>query len=101
MKAWLSMMPVEGESRAASQFSAGSNARAACLPQPPRDVEADHPRTDNDALNFIHSRFRPGYSTRRACDEAALIINRIRTLSLCRKSLFRGVFQTGLPLGKH
>jgi len=29
MKAWLSTIPVEGESRAASQFSAGSSARAA------------------------------------------------------------------------
>ncbi len=29
MKAWLSMIPVEGESNAASQLSAGSNTRAA------------------------------------------------------------------------
>ena len=75
---------------------------AACLRQPPRDGEADHPRTDNDALNFIHSQLGPGYSTRRACDEAAALrINRIRTLSLCRKSLFRGVFRPALPLVKH
>jgi hypothetical protein len=39
---------------------------AACLRQAPRDGKADHPRADNDALNFVHSQFRSGFSTRGA-----------------------------------
>jgi hypothetical protein len=30
---------------------------AACLREPPGDRKTDHPRTDNDALYLVHSRF--------------------------------------------
>ena len=33
---------------------------AAGLRQPPRDRKADHPRTDDDALNLVHSRLESG-----------------------------------------
>src|SRR5712672_2688714 len=42
---------------------------AASLCQPPRDRKTDHPRTDDNALNFVHSQFGSGsvfYSIRRA-----------------------------------
>src|SRR5258707_15339725 len=64
---------------------------AAGLRQPPRDRKPDHPGTDNDAFNLVHSQFGSGHSTRRAFPELeASRINRIRTLSLCRKSHWLG-----------
>src|SRR5260370_15061045 len=65
---------------------------AAGLRQPPRDRKPDHPGTDNDAFNVVHSQFGSGYSTRRAFPELdALMVNRIRTLWLFRKSHWLGL----------
>src|SRR5712664_1044522 len=86
---------------------------AAGLCQPPGDGKTDHPRTDDDALNFVHSQFGSGlvfYPTRRAPQGVgAFGFNLIPTLSLClawsflqdRLDPFAGVFRAGGLLVKH
>jgi len=60
---------------------------AAGLRQPPSDRKTDHPRTDNDTLNLVHSQFESGnivgYSTGRAPSWHPTRVSRAYMLSLC------------------
>ena len=63
---------------------------AAGLRQPPRDGKTDHPRTDNDALDLVHSRFGSGlvFDPARASSGAHPAINRARTMAQFGTSFF-------------